>query len=528
MRPALPLLLCGALLLAVPGCKQDPSTPEHWERALNRAGGASARVRLVEQLRESGHADPAFLATLHRWLKEERHDRVRTAMVRLIAEIGDPSSLEPLNAAIRADDPNADGKLLNRQIAKAVGTLGDPAGVPIALRLLSTRDPYVRIAAIEALAALRVPSSAIALEDLAENLDVDPFLSHKAVEALGEIGASSSLPVLIRMMFHERAGAHFYPVSAFALYRYGPGATEALLPLFRGEDVELTAWARQAGIAEAGVYARTAQLLGDLQAQEAEPLLLDRLTYESSNAELQQIVRTVSAQALGRMGSRSAAPAIAAQLSSAEPHVQEQLILALIRIGGTDALPALRQTATSRSWSVREQSARALALLGGTGELPVLEAMLASEEKHTRTACAASPELPGCPDPAALAQERRAILMRHRATLAAGSEVQDVAGWRARLSAPEPGLRERAAVELGSARNVDAVAALLPLTADPDLEVRHAALHALDLLTEVPEARRTAREALPSWRRQLDEELGQARLGPMLEDLRRLIVKVER
>src|SRR5690606_6111030 len=193
-RPALPLLLCGALLLAVPGCKQDPSTPAHWERALDRAGGASARVRLVEELRESGHADPAFLPSLHRWLAEERHDRVRVEMVRLIAEIGDPSSLEALSAAIQPDEPNADGKLLNRQIAKAIGSLGDPAGVPVALRLLGTRDPYVRIAAIEALAALRVPTSAAALEALAEDLDVDPFLSHKAVEALGEIGASTSLP----------------------------------------------------------------------------------------------------------------------------------------------------------------------------------------------------------------------------------------------------------------------------------------------------------------------------------------------
>lgn len=527
MRHALPLVLCGALVLALPGCKKDPSSPTHWDQAYERAGGASQRVRVVEQLQESGHVDPAFLPTLHRWLAEERHDRVRSAVVRVLAELGDPSSLEPLNAAIQLEAPNADAKFLNRQIAKAIEAVGDPAGAPLALRLLGAGDPYVRIAAIEALAALRVPTTAPALEALAENLDVDPFLSHKAVEALGAIGAPSSLPVLIRMMFHERAGAHFYPSSAFALYRFGPSATEALLPIFRGESADISAWARSAGIAEAGLYARSAQVLGDLHATEAEPLLRERLAYESKNAEFQQIVRMVSAEALGRMGSREAAPTIAATLPSVEPDAQTGLIDALIRIGGTDALPALRQTATSRSWNVREQTAHALALLGTGEELPVLDAMLASEEKHTRAACAASPELPGCPDPTALTHDRRSILMRHRATLAAAVEVAD-GGWRAQLAAPEPGMRERAAVELGTARRDDAVDALLPLTADPDLEVRLAALHALDLLTEVPEARRLARQALPEWRKQLTKEQGQSRLGPSLEDLRRLIVKVER
>src|SRR5690606_38085585 len=120
------------------------------------------------------------LEAAHGWLRDEPHARVQTALVQLLVRIGDPSSLPVLEQVTQLKEPNADAKRLNREIAKAVGALADPAGAPLALRLLGTRDPYVRIAAIEALAVLKVPSTAAALEQLAEDLDVDPFLSHKA------------------------------------------------------------------------------------------------------------------------------------------------------------------------------------------------------------------------------------------------------------------------------------------------------------------------------------------------------------
>ena len=38
----------------VPGCKSDPATAEHWEKALSSAKKAKDRVRVLDDLRSEG------------------------------------------------------------------------------------------------------------------------------------------------------------------------------------------------------------------------------------------------------------------------------------------------------------------------------------------------------------------------------------------------------------------------------------------------------------------------------------------
>ena len=160
-------------------------------------------------------------------------------------------------------------------------------------------------------------------------------MSKKAIQALGRIGAPSSVPVLVRMMFKERPGISFYAESSFALYQIGAPATPALLAAFKGEDKALLAWAGNNNVKEAGIFAKTAQVLGDLHVKEAEPLLLQRLAFDSGYEDMKLIVRMFSADALGRMGAASAAKSIAGLLAEPEANARQQYVRALVRIGGS-------------------------------------------------------------------------------------------------------------------------------------------------------------------------------------------------
>lgn len=522
------LVLTLPLLLALAGCtKGAPSTTETWTRAYEGASKSADRVRVIEQLRDSGQANPAMLPTLHGWLAKEARTPVKSSIAGLLGTLEDPSSVEPLAAAIEKT-PDADGKRLNRAIATALTRIGHASAGPALIALLEPKDPYTRIAAVEGLGALKVTAAAPQLEKLAEDLEEEPFLSKKAIEALGEIGAPSSVPVLVRMMFQERPGISFYPDSAFALYRLGDQATPALLRVLKGEDAELLKWAREHRVREAGILAKTAQVLGDLQVAEAEPLLLKHLSYEAALPELQLIVRMFSAEALGRMGARNAAAPIAALLVEPEPSARLQYLRALTQLGGKEGIPGLVTATSGEFWELREAGARGLSLLGGEAELAAFGPLLEQEAARTTAGCEQAPDEPGCSDPAALAKQRLATLQRHRATLASSVGVQGPDAWTAKLTATEPGLRERAVLELGRTREGSAIAAVAPLTADPDLEVRAAATYSLQLLTQTPEARKRAAASLDAWKKQLEREQGQTRLARSNEDLRRLVVKVAR
>jgi len=296
----------------------------------------------------------------------------------------------------------------------------------------------------------------------------------------------------------------------------------------RGEDAALLQWAREHRVREAGILAKTAQVLGDLQVREAEPLLLKHLSYEAKQPELKLIVRMFSADALGRMGSSSAAASIAALLGEPEPNARLQYLRALTRLGGTEGIPGLVAATSSEFWELREAAARGLALVGGEAELAAFGPLLEQETARTLAECTDAPGAPGCNAAEELAKQRLATLSRHRATLASSVAVSGTAAWSAKLTAAEPGLRERAALEVGRSRDAALVSALAPLTADPDLEVRSAACHALQLLTESPESRSHAAATLPVWREQLEREAGQTRLARANEDLRRLVAKLER
>jgi len=523
----------GALLvccLAFAGCKGDPSSPEYWDKALTNAKAKKDKVRVLTDLRERGHAKPNFVPVLEKQLSADNPPEVKAAIARLLGELKSPSSVEPLVAALDFGSSDSAAQGMNKEIATALGNLGDPKAVPTLVRLMKSRDSYVRIEAINALGKLKAKEAVPALMELATDEGGETFINKKAIQALGEIGDPQAVPALVRMMFKERRAVSFYVESSFALYQVGRPAADALLPVIRGEDPKLLEWAKENRVLPEALYAKSAQVLGDLHEKRAEPALLAKLNYPSEYLDVKLFVRMRMADALGRIRSTQAVKPLTAMLNEEEATAREEYIRALTRIGSREAVPALQKSAKAGSWDAREPAIVGMAMLGDDRELPVFATLEKEEPKLTQAECQENSNYQGCDKPDALAQKHVERISALKKRLEAGGECkQDSACWLKKLEDADPGVRERAALELGRSSKPESAQALVAKLQERNLNARVAIIQAVDwLVDDSPEAAKTARGALEIIEKQLAEEQGKTEFVKVNEDLRRLAVKLKR
>ncbi|WP_225409982.1 HEAT repeat domain-containing protein [Stigmatella hybrida] len=527
-RLAAALSLAAALAL-LPGCKGDPKTPEYWEKKLEGARKTSAKVQVVDTLRTSGNLQEGFLPMLHARLAAETRPEVKAALARVLGDLKHPSSVEPLQGALAVDASDTDTHLANKELAAALGKLGQPKAAPALTKLLRSRDNYTRIEAIQALGALRATEAVEPLLQLATDEGAEPFLNKKAIEALGHIGDARAVPALMRMLTQERQGVSFYVESSFALYQVGPPAADALLAALEGRDAELTKWAGQRGVHPASYAMKAAQLLGDFRDRRAEGALLKQLTFTNTDPRIQALVRMQAAEALGRLRTAAATRPLSALVSEEDPTIRAAYVRALTLIGGREALPALEKASGQGDWYAREAAMRGLALLGDAREQPLFAKWAQAEAALTARECQ---EYGGeeCEDPAALAQKRADTLTGYGKVLGQAQACGTDGGcWAQQVSSPDALVVERAALELGRGGQAAHAEALAGRVAGKDLEARTALLQSLDwLVGDSKEAAAKARQALPKLQAQFAEEKGNSRYLKVNEDLRRLIFRLER
>lgn len=527
-RPLVALSL--ALSLAfLPGCSGDPKTPEYWEKGLSRARRAQERERVVESLRQSGHLDARFLPFLHGQLASEQQPTVRSALVRAIADVRSPTSVEPLTAALNHSANGLAEHLVNKAIASALADIGDPKAGPALVPLLNSSDNYTRIEAIQAIAELRTAEAVEPLIQLATDESLEPLVNKKAIEALGRLGNPKAVPALMRMLTKERRGVSFYPESSFALFQLGAPAADALLSALEGKDAELSQWAQTNGIIPASYTFKAARILGDLRDKRAEAPLLKLLAFTHSDPRIQAMVRVQAAEALGQLRADSAVKPLAAMLTEPDPGVRDGYVRALVLMGGRDALPALERAATQGPWVSRELALRGLAMLGDARELPTLDRLAQSEPERVKAECQRD-EVEGCEDVDSLVKERQEAIRAHAALLEAAKDCgESAACWVKRLSDKNLRVVERAALEVGRVGSAEFVPALAARLGEKDTRARFALIQAVSWLVEgSKEAADKAREALPKLREQLSEEKGSSDFARVNEDLRRLVVRLQR
>ncbi|HEY8432325.1 MAG TPA: HEAT repeat domain-containing protein [Sandaracinaceae bacterium] len=183
MRRAV-LLLLGALLAAAPS------------QAQRGRRGSAELARHVEQL---GADDPAA---------------VRGALESL-GILGDARAAQPIAERIRRGLPP---DLLEPAIS-TLALLGSPEAGPVLFELASHRRPEVRLAAVQAITAVRPRGADRALAQALG--DADPQVRAAAASGLGELGATSALDSLF-----------------LALDRHVPEAAAAIGRLARPAEVE--------------------------------------------------------------------------------------------------------------------------------------------------------------------------------------------------------------------------------------------------------------------------------------------------
>jgi HEAT repeat protein len=456
-------LLVAVVLLAACG---HPSDPAGWAKRAAGRSRTDEKLDAIAQARKAKGDRKAAVPYLVEILKQA--PRVRAEAAAALGEFGDASAAPALVAAIEPSTSDRDALDANRRIAEALGALRAKDAVPALVALTQSPDGYVQVAAVDALGQIGDPDAIQRLSEIATDAKVEPFTAKKALLALGRIGDARAGKAVLHMLFEERPGVSFFPEASFAAYQIGKPMSAPLLAVLEGRDGELTGWAKQHGVLAGALYAKSAQLLGDVGGRDAVPALVQKLSYRDADPGLELYVRVFAAESLGRMRAREAVKPLA-DLAAREkdPAARDRYCDALARIGDPAALAPLRAIAASGDWPMRAGPLTALSRLGSEQERALVAA---ARERDCRSGCDAMKK-----------EAYSAMLARLDA---AAKCRQENACWAAKLADASPAVRDRAALELGRTGGAAQVPALgealvRPVANEDDLAARYHAVLAL-------------------------------------------------
>jgi HEAT repeat protein len=324
---------------------EAPATRNAAKEALHVAGKAAVPA-LVAHLRGRIHGDPA-------------------TAVALLADFGDARATQTLAAELER------GRVATPLVLKALGATGDAQALVPVLGALASKDPAIRLAAMEALRPL-LGSDARAGDVLVEHLsDNDLEIRVLAAEYLGTLGVGSAstkltaltapgTPVRLRHAAIDALGeigraGHLPPAS---------DATRALFDVLREGPAEL--------------HSSTATALSYIANPAALPQLMALARVDRGPTRF-EIVRAIGATLRGRPD--PAARKLLRELADdGSVKVSLAAIAGLAAAGSLDDASALRMLADQAAADRRRAAAWALGELRDPGSLDVLGSALANKD----------------------------------------------------------------------------------------------------------------------------------------------------
>ncbi|MBL8915006.1 MAG: HEAT repeat domain-containing protein [Archangium sp.] len=525
MRRIIFPLLC---VVVVSSCKSDPSLPETWEKRISGAKNTKEKKKAIEDLRGSKFMSDKMVPMLEKRLAEEKKPEVKADLARLLGEAKQASSIAALTEQIDPAASDSDAKNMNKEIATALGKIGNAQAVPALVKLLKSKDNFTQLAAIDALGDLKAKEGFDPLYEIATDDAIAPFITKKAIIALGEIGDPRAVPGLVKAMFKERGGVSFYMESSFALYQLGTPSADALVPVVEGKNKELLEWAGKNNIKDVALYAKGVQVLGDLHDRRAEKTIVTYLNFKSDFDDIKLIMRMRAADALGRMRSKEGVKPLAALLDENEANARKEYVWALARIGGKDAVAKLVETAGKGPWGAREESMRGVAMLGE--DPTVFDKMAAAEQKLFEAECKEDPDYEECKDLAGSVKKHQDKINGYKNRAVAAAQCKsDAKCWVGFLDNKDEGVRERAAYEIGRSGNAEVIDELMKRLPEKNLDTRLAIIQGADwLIDDSKDALAQAKKSLPALEKQVADEKGKTEFVKVNEDLRRLLAKLQR
>lgn len=278
----------------------------------------------IDELRRNNDVPKLIKALEHR----DYHIRRDAAFA--LGEIGDPSAVEPLAAALK-DDENW---VVRDAAAGALGEIGDTQAVQTLLNALADEHKkYVIEEITESLIELGIGEEdtelltdaimqlddedfdfvlTLVLDDMNDHKTITPWIS-----ALGESGDAQFVEFLLTLLAHKKPRVR--QSAADALAQIGEPAIEPLLVALDDDDIL--------------VQSTAAQALGEIgDPQAVDDLLTLALRGSPTGYMDDYVLRMDAAQALGAIGKPGIEPLIAA-LSNSNQKIRENAEEALEFIG---------------------------------------------------------------------------------------------------------------------------------------------------------------------------------------------------
>lgn len=483
----------------------DPNTAAYW---IDRLEDPKTEIEAVRKLGSLG--DQSAVPDLLKILESGTEAQPEAAYA--LGQLGDTSVVPALVARIDyASGTGHDTRTqiknrTNMNVARALALLKATDVIDKLLLLIDNAEPRTREAVARALGSLRDTHAAKALGEMAEN-DAEPFLRKVAIEALGEIGADESVPVLVRTMYAEVPGISFYFESSLGLIQIGAKAIALLRTTLerKNEDVEAI---RVGGrpIAEGAIEGKAAFVLGHLGAHDAQDAMigvLNQLYRRYQQREREPVFASVPgaiieiAYSLGNLGGEKVIPALLTLVKDTEPAIRNAAAEALTMAGAKSASATLMGLGRAGPAAARTSVLLAASRLGGATELEQVLALVKTEADPT-----VKPLLEG-------------LQKRLQAAKECGA---DVPCWQAKLLGTEDVVRERAAYELGWLKAQNVAAILLKAAEDESALVRLGALSALGRLGSAGVTRVQLVTMYDTWKQKLEYAAAN-------QELRRLIAK---
>ena len=317
--------------------------------------------------------------------------------------------------------------------AKRLGSAGKKSAVPALIDCLGDEDRQVRLAVLEALAAIAHPASANPLSSVLEHLS------------------------------RRRSGSREDPTAEYealakALARLGEPAVTPLIALLASDDKDTRRWATFA--------------LGLIKSSKAVSPLSEKL--EDGRSE----VRKAAAVSLGEIGDPTAIPALVKALSSRDMETRHAAAEALGKIQSADAEEALIRAVSDQSEAVQLAAIGSLGRIGGLKSAARLRA--AARESRRAVSRAAEMALKGMSfSPANAEEEAELAVIRGEFQSAIQKGSSAVPALIRALAFKDPQMRLKAAESLGVLKPAEAVHPLIAALNDQDRAVQKASMKAL-------------------------------------------------
>lgn len=455
------------------------------------------------------------------------NDAHRAEAAKAIAKIGDKSAVQALIDAVdleagsSSDPKDKSANRTNEQIAEALGKLGDERGCDVLVKLMQrSRYDYAVLKSVRALGRIGCKSAVDPVSEVALKHE-NKFMRKNAVIALGDIADLKATDTLIQMMFVEFQGVSFYREASFALFQLGPGVADALLKTMAGENEAVNAWfKKQGGLQTTAVKAKCGFVLGDLRDERAVQPLIEAFQEAVKNSD--PVLQIYSAAPLGALGDPRAVKVLAEHMMDLDASKRGPLMSALNQLGDRSVVPEMIKGLTpehfietcvklglaDKDGCMADKASLAGAIKAATDSVTNLAG--AEHDAELRKA-AASIET----------KEIKEYVEKRLVRLDAAKECKADAGcWAKKLSDPEPLVRERAAWELGRLKDKSTLPALQKALGDENTYVRSAAIASYWAFGD--------KSALDFVGKQLEDDEGKATFVRVNEDLKRLLVHLQR